>query len=232
MTATLLSLHLMEYRPAAAARAIAAWRRSEGDLQATPGLACARPCATSNLFLPTLRRLGVLCAWEGAEAADAFIAGSPVLRALTGEAEDVSHLRLQPVRAVGRWHGVPFATDAAPPLRDGDEPLLAFVHGRLRPRHAPTFYRANVRVARFARRRPGFLGALGLHESPLRFASFSWWGSLAAAREYAYGPGDHRPVVRPYKEVPWASDWCSLRLRPLDEVRLLDGGAGVHAHHA
>lgn len=205
--AKLLTLHLVHCELRSAPRAARAAVSRTEELRATPGLLHAQPFATSNLFVPTPRRLGLLCAWDEVAAADAFLAASPVLAALGAPAQRSAHVRLQPVRATGRWNGVAMSVEPSPPLRD-DEPVLAFVHGRLRRRHAVRFYRANVRVARFALRQPGFLGGMGLHETPRRFASLSSWRSLEHAQRYAYGPGEHEPVVRPYKEVPWAEDWC------------------------
>ena len=215
-----MTLHLMRYGSCSALRAVGTQRGRGRALRAVPGLLHAQPCATTNLFVPTLRRLALLCAWENPEAADSFLTSSPVLEALTTPARRAAHLRLQPVHAKGRWNGIILSTEGVPPLR-ADEPMLAFVHGQLRPRYALRFYRANVQVARFAINRRGYLGAMGVAETPLRFASLSSWESLADAQHYAYGPGEHQPVLRPYKEVPWASDWCVLRLRSLGPDQLL-----------
>lgn len=211
-TAELLTLHVMRYAASSAPRAVWVAHRRGDKLRATPGLLRAQLCATSNTVLPTPGRLALLCAWKDPASAECFLNTSPVLRWMTADAQRTSHVTLKAMRATGRWHGIAVATDDCPPLTDV-EPVLAFVHGRLRPRHAARFFRTNVSVARFARRQPGLLGAIGIHESPLRFASLSRWRSLAALQSYAYGPGAHQPVVQPYKQVPWAVDWCFLRLR-------------------
>ena len=218
--AKLLTLHLLRYDSKPAVRAARAYHEAQESFAGTPGLLHAQPFATSDMVLPTPLRLGLLCAWEDGGAADAFLGGSPVFEALTREARSAAHLRLQAVRATGRWNGVTVTTEDSPPLAS-DEPVLAFVHGTLRPQYVSRFYRANLRVTRFAKRQAGFLGAMGVHETPLRFASLSWWRTLADATGYAYGPGDHRPVVKPYKEVPWATDWCTLRMRSLGPGELL-----------
>ncbi len=219
MVARVLTLQLWQLGPLAAARAAATSKLVAPRLRGTPGLLHAQPVATSDTVLLTPRRLGLMCAWEDAAAADAYLAG-PDAAVRDRAAARSAVLRLQPVRAAGRWRGVTLATDDHPPLAPG-EPVLAFVYGRLRPRYAGTFYRRNVRVARWARGHDGYLGAMGVHESPRRFASLSSWRSVEEMRRYAYGPGEHLPVVRPYKEVPWADGWCFARLRPLGPVDLL-----------
>ncbi len=214
MRATLLSLHLMRYGARDAARAVVTERRRRTELASTPGLLGARPVLLTGLVPSPPERLGLFCAWEGAAALEAFEAESRVLAALLAPARGVERLRLQPVRVSGTWRGVTVATQDAPALGP-DEPLLALVHARLRPRHAARFHATNLRVARAARRAPGYLGGFGLAESSRRFGSLSSWASTSAMRAYAYAPGTHRPVVRPARETPWSEDWFVARLRKL-----------------
>ena len=209
-----VSLHLARHTPAAAVRGLLSVERRSRELRREPGLCAGRACWTSNLQMATPDRMALFCAWESAVAADAFRAHSPLLESFCDGAREARHFKLEPVRVRDSWRGWEPDTSEVEPLAP-DEPLAAFVYARLRPRYMPTFVRANLKAERFARRQPGYVGGLGVHEGPRRFASFSVWRSLDAVQRFAYQPGDHRPVIKPSMNVPWGHEQFSARLRPL-----------------
>ncbi len=195
MHAGAASLHLLRTDPLRAGRLA----RSTLPEQEVEGLLHAQPVATATLTWPTPWRYGVLCAWSAVAA---------VAPLHLGRREVPPAVVLVPRQVRGSWRGIAWTPGAA----DGeDEEVVAFVGGRLVGRHVARFFGENVGVAAVARRSPGFLHGMGLFESPLRFASFSRWRTAEELRRFAYAPGPHREVVRPYKATPWATDHVAVR---------------------
>jgi hypothetical protein len=193
-----------------------------------PGLGAAHLFATFDPSAltggrPTPRRWALLCGWNEAEGLDELLAGSPMLGAFLEDALEGWYVRLEPVRVVdGSWRGWRPATEGVRPLAD-DEPVIVMTYGRLKRRHVPAFLRANRRALAQALRHPGMLSWLGLSDAVPVASTFSLWRSIADVQGYAYGPGDHEPVARHSKRVPWADDYFFARFRPLASSGTWDG---------
>ena len=159
---------------------------------------------------PTPLRFGQIAAWESEAALEAH-------RPPLGDPAERFQARLEPVRCSGDWLGFEFDTDGAEPLRD-DEPVVVMIQGYLRARHLVDFVRANAQVVAQSRRSLGYLGGVGLADTPLATISFSFWRTYADSKRFAYGAGPHAPAMRASRTVPWhrnGGDGCFARFRPL-----------------
>jgi hypothetical protein len=226
--ALLASLHLARYSARGAVRAVVAMHRRRAELESMPGLGAAHLFFTFDSSAltggrPTPRRWALLCGWNEDEALDEALVASPVLEGFLDEALESWYVRLEPVRVVdGSWRGWRPSTEGVRPLAD-DEPVIVMTYGRLKRRHIPAFLRANRRALAQAMRHPGMLSWLGLSDAVPVASTFSVWRSIADVQRYAYGPGDHQPVARHSKAVPWADDYFFARFRPLTSTGTWDG---------
>ena len=222
------SLHIARYDlPTALRSAAGVWRR-RAEFESTPGLAVGALLNTADFWtLPspkfTPRRYAMLCCWDDDEALDGFLAESPLLAAFHRGASETWHARIEPATVIeGRWRGWPDPSAELQPLAD-DEPVCVMTYGRVRLSQTWTFWTANARVIRQVRQSPAVLGYVGLADHIGIASTFSVWRSLAEAREFAYGAGDHAPVVRPSRTVPWLRDRFFARFRPLASAGTIDG---------
>lgn len=199
---------------------VAEMRRRRDELARIPGVGAAHLFMTTELTpvlggRPTPRRWALFCGWDRDVGLDPFLEGSPLLRAFTRGAREVWHVTLEPVRLVsGSWRGWTPSVDGTEPM-EGDEPLVVMTYGRLRWRYVPTFLINNRRVVVHAWRQPGLLAQLGLSDTARTASTFTVWRSQADAVRFAYGSGDHKPVIRPSRDTPWADDYFFARFRPL-----------------
>ena len=142
----LFTAHLFDTSPLVAAR------RSAPDPGDVPGLLSSRNgvCAQfSHSFVPSpqLGREAILACWENEDAVDQFLADDPLGRvAVTGW-----HMRLELVRAVGMFPGMP-GVDFAEIAGDKDQamtgPSVAFTCGHAYLKTFPQFYKVNKGLER------------------------------------------------------------------------------------
>ena len=159
---------------------------------------------------PRFMRFGHVAAWESEAALEAH-------RPPFGDGVERFHARLQPVKCSGDWNGFAPGTEDAEPLRD-DEPVVVMIQGYLRARHAVEFWKANAQVVAQTRRSPGYLGGVGLADTPMATISFSFWRTYAESKRFAYGAGPHAPAMRASRTVPWhrnGAEGLFARFRPL-----------------
>jgi hypothetical protein len=222
------SLHIARYPlPTALRSAVHVWLR-RADFENTPGLAIGALFNTADFWtLPSpkfnLRRYAILCCWEDEAAFDTFMDGSPLIEAFHRGASETWHAKLEPATVLeGQWRGWPDESAELTPLED-DDPVCVMTYGRVPIRQTWTFWRANGIVVRQARENPAMLGWLGLADRMGTASTFSVWRSVAEAKTFAYGPGDHAPVVRPSRTVPWLENRFFARFRPLSSAGTING---------
>ena len=222
------SLHIARYDlPTALRSAVGVWRR-RADFEKTPGMAVGALFNTADFWvLPspkfTPRRYAILCGWEDEDALDEFLAGSPLLEAFHRGASETWHAKLEPATVIeGQWRGWPDEGAELRPLEE-DDPVCVMTYGRVRPTQTWTFWRANGRVVREARENPAMLGWIALADRIGTASTFSVWRSVAEAKAFAYGPGDHAPVVKPSRTVPWLENRFFARFRPLSSAGTIGG---------
>ncbi len=134
---------------------------------------------------PDPTSVGLVAVWRDTEALSAFEAGGhPVT---TGWAT-----RLEAVRVVGAWPGLPGLPEHEEPVGDG--PVAVLTLGRLKPTRALAFLRASAAAERDALADPALVLSTGLARPPRTVATFSRWRDGAAMR--AYVEGHHRPGHR------------------------------------
>jgi hypothetical protein len=161
-----------------------------------------------------LRRWALFAVWSDEQALDRFLTHSPVAERWEALGAERWHVRLEPLRAHGRWSGR--AIDAAPAeTPTGDGPVAVLTRAAIRPRRLLAFYRAIDAPSRRLDDHPGVVASLGMGELPIgRQATFSLWRSEAALKGYAYGHGAHREVVRRTRDERWYSEELFARFRP------------------
>jgi hypothetical protein len=168
--------------------------------------------ATYQVPRPRPGRIGLIAAWEGDAALDAFLARHPLAARLAGG----WHARFQPLHCFGSWAGLPGLPAEAIPVAD-DEPVAALTLGRLRISRTVGFLRSAAPAERDAAESPDLLAVTGFGRfTPPRLVStFSIWRSAAAMRDYAFAEGgSHQAAVRVDRAKPFHRESAFVRLRP------------------
>ena len=182
-----------------AVRALRGARAAASAARRGRGVECSRASQTSR-FVPDLRhlpfapgRVGVM-SWAATPEVLDEVDGD--IRTELGQgATETWRVLLQPVRVHGDWLGYVPDVSETPPLTL-DEPLAVMINGILRPRHGAKFVRDNVRVARQLQSAGGYLGGLGMSDTPLTTTSFSCWRSSRESRAFSFGHGAHQQAYK------------------------------------
>ena len=141
---------------------------------------------------------------------------------LDAYARETWQVLLEPVSVEGDWFGyVPEVTGAAP-LRLA-EPAVVLINGVLRARHAIRFTRDNARVASQLQDAPGYLGGLGISDTPMTTTSLSCCRTRRDSRAFAFGAGAHQHAYKIDLAQNRHSTTFFVRFRPLASSGSIDG---------
>jgi hypothetical protein len=138
----------------------------------------------------------LVAAWDSAEAAVAAFRG-PLREALSGPDRfslDGEVVRVRFNNEGDHWHGWTPVADGAEPLA-ADEPMVAVVHGIVRPQQLTTFVRNNMHAASRAAHHPGHRGSALAR--PIPAAHILVADLLAVALDH-----DHPPHSEPMRNKP------------------------------
>jgi hypothetical protein len=193
----------------------------------TPGLRFWKLLGTAHgaTFGPwNPRRYGLLTVWDSPAALDAFEQRSPLMDAYRRGAEELWTVRLAPVRWHGMWGGHdPFAgaTPAPAPERG---PWAILTRATIDPRRLRAFRAAARPVDATLAQCEGLIASIGLGEAPLiAQATFSLWGDLHAAQEFAYRGVRHSEAIRRTRAERWYAEELFARFRPIGSSGTWDG---------
>jgi hypothetical protein len=158
----------------------------------------------------------VVAAWESAEVAAAAwrgplrpASGVPRIYSLDGE---VTRVRLD--NDGDTWHGWSPSAEGSASL-SSDEPMVAIVHGIVRPRYLGNFFKNNLHAASRASHHPGHRGSVDISSAlPFEHTSISLWETLKLARDYAYAPGAHSHAMKHALSTPTHRVGVFLQVRP------------------
>ena len=180
----------------------------------------AAPLSAKVRAQPTVGRSGLVAFWDDEPSLERFLADHPLARTLAGGWS----ARLEPVRAFGRWPGLP--DDLARARRIQPEGLaVVLTLGRLRVSQAPRFLRTSAQAEGAVVGAPGVLFATGLARPPF-VATCSVWESDDALTAYAYGDKDggaHPGAITEDRRKPFHKQSAFVRLR----VLRMDGSLGA-----
>lgn len=219
MSADFLTIDVFE-RPAGAVRR---WRasirqalenRPEGLRSVTVNYANNATHAIAPRLLPG--GCAVVAAWDSADAAAEAWRG-PLRTARAGARAysldgEITRVRLD--NDGDTWHGWGPSAEGTTSL-SSEEPMVAIVHGIVRPRHLGNFFKNNLHAASRAKHHPGHRGSVDISSAlPFEHTSISLWETLKLARDYAYAPGAHSHAMKHALSTPTHRVGVFLQVRP------------------
>lgn len=175
---------------------------------------------------PDLHRVAMVATWDDDVAVDRFRASSSTAAHL----EPGWHVRVEPVRAIGEWPGLPGDVPRSRQI-ECDGPAVVLTLGRLRARRALKFLQASALAGQQVVEAPGVIWSTGLARPPF-FATVSLWDNADALRNYAYGDASspHGAAMAADRGDPFHSVSAFVRCRPVHTCGGLDGINPLDAH--
>ena len=163
---------------------------------------------------PSATRQGLLCVFEGEDAARSFVQAS-VVDGYRRRASEFLVALLQPFSARGSWSGTTLQHE---PECQGQAaaPVAALTRASIRPSRALPFWRQAPSAQAGLTQAAGCRLAVGLGEAPLlRQATFSVWDNQAAMDTYAR-QGPHLAAIRDAQRLKYFSESMFVRFRILE----------------
>jgi len=172
---------------------------------------------------PSGTRQGLLCVFEGEDAARSFIQAS-VVDGYRQRASEFLVALLQPVSVRGSWSGTTLQHE--PACQDHvSAPVAALTRASIKPSRVFQFWRQAPAAQAGVADAAGCRLAVGLGEAPLlRQATFSVWDNQAAMDAYAR-QGPHLTAIRDAQRFGYFSESMFVRFRILE---LTGTYKGVH----
>lgn len=206
-----------------------AWMRlvqGSAALKDTPGLLFAKVMGSGHQggfsLRPSATHQGLICMFETADQADAFVAG-PVVQAYQERARACHISLLAVTSARGAWDGKTWGVTSAEslghyPAQDPHAPMAALTRASIRPAKAVTFWRYAPAAQADLDKALGCQVAMGLGEAPLvRQCTFSLWQNTQAMLDYAH-TGAHQQAIAAAYRSDFFSESMFVRMRLLRSV--------------
>lgn len=206
-----------------------AWMRlvqGSAALKDTPGLLFAKVMGSGHQggfsLRPSATHQGLICMFETADQADAFVAG-PVVQAYQERARACHISLLAVTSARGAWDGKTWGVTSVEslghyPAQDPHAPMAALTRASIRPAKAVTFWRYAPAAQADLDKALGCQVAMGLGEAPLvRQCTFSLWQNTQAMLDYAH-TGAHQQAIAAAYRSDFFSESMFVRMRLLRSV--------------
>ena len=192
--------------------------RNRSDLPRVPGLTFHKVMGSGHEggfgLRPSLSSVGLFCAFQDDDCAQAFLEDHALPRAYRDRACEFFTVRLRPCSNRGSWNGsTPFTPWAEVPAAG---PVAALTRASIHPMRATAFWRHSPPAEASLRAARGCLMAVGLGEAPLlRQATFSIWASLEAMQAYARS-GAHGAAARAAAQEGYFTESMFTRFAPYE----------------
>lgn len=171
-------------------------------------------------FLPSpdIHRIALYGFWDDDDALDRFLDTHPLPAAFAGGWQ----VRLAPLRAFGRWPGLPEDTPSSR-VNDNEGPVAVLTLGRFRWLRAPKFFHTSAKAERAVLTAPGLLWATGVAKPPF-VSTCSLWESAESSMAYAFTHGQaHHNAITVDRAKPFHHIQAFIRFRPYASRGKLDG---------
>jgi hypothetical protein len=164
------------------------------------------------------RRQMALCIWDGEQALDRFLQGSPIGRSWRRSTDEYCELRMDPLRSHGSYRGQQPLADM-PPSRRSDGPAALWTFANIPPRGLLPFWSSIRHATRELMRSPGLIaGTAGPERMYSGAMTFTIWDCADHALAFAYRREPHKDIVRRVRDEALLTDSMFIRLRPYHVV--------------
>lgn len=194
----------------------------------TPGLVYADLLLIAELHgglrpRPHPGQVALFAIWQDESALDEFLADDPLASRFNGGRS----VRLRPLRARGRWTGIPALAPNEPESSDELDPVAVLTYGRLKLHRAAAFLRTSARAEADAVVAPGLVFGTGFARPPRLVSTFSLWSSAAAMHEFARRGAGHRAALEETARRDFHRESLFLRFRPYALTGAWGGDGGA-----
>jgi len=149
--------------------------------------------------------------WESEQALDDYLTSTKAGQRLAQGWQ----ARLMPLRAYGRWPGLPADTSAK---RDvvTDGPVVVTTLAKLKLTNAYRFFKTSAKAEARVVKSPGLIWATGFGSPPF-VATMSLWESAQAAADYAYSSAqpEHSEAITVDRAKTFHHEKAFIRFQPL-----------------
>ena len=203
-----------------------AWMRlvqGSAAIKDTPGLLFAKVMGSGHQggfsLRPSATHQGLICMFENAAQADAFVQG-PMVQSYQERARSCHISLLAVTSARGAWDGKTWGVTSPDslgdyPVDDPNAPMAALTRASIRPAKAVTFWRYAPAAQADLDQAEGCQVAMGLGEAPLvRQCTFSLWQNTQAMLNYAH-TGAHQQAIAAAYRSDFFSESMFVRMRLL-----------------
>jgi len=190
----------------------------------TPGLLFTKVMGSGHeggfVLRPSATHQGLICLFDTAEHADAFMQG-PQVNAYAERAKSLFVTSLAITSSRGSWDGRTWGVTSDQSLgkyKDMDTSasgMAALTRASIRPAKAVSFWRYAPAAQDDLKQAPGCQLAVGLGEAPLvRQCTFSVWTNAPAMMDYAH-TGAHQQAIQAAYKNDFFSESMFVRMRVL-----------------
>ena len=183
-----------------------------GFVQRIPGLKFWKMLGTGRglgfSIKPDFGKYGFLGVWDSERHADDFLNSSTFMKQYKAHADDITTIKLIPIKADGMWSGQnPFIPVFQPEESYNQGKVAVLTRASIRLGSLKRFWQHVPNTSDALAEAPGLKFSIGLGETPfIHQATFSIWNSVEAMKNFAYQSPIHQAVIRKTRSENWYSE--------------------------
>lgn len=164
---------------------------------------------------PDWSTYALLCVWDSADQARAFINDSELYDRYGSRTEQSWTLLMTNIMAKGKWSGrQPFEAGEV----NGDGRVAVITRATIKVSKLVPFWKYVPTSQRPIENASGLLYTKGIGEVPVvQMATFSLWQDKQSLLDYAYGSAEHRKAIEMTRSIDWYKEELFSRFAIVEE---------------
>jgi hypothetical protein len=171
---------------------------------------------------PNFARYGLLGVWKNESSARDFLENSARMKKYRKRAAEIWTVFLLPTKAHGAWSGQnPFEIADA---ENENAPVAVLTRATIRLSKLKRFWAHVPAASDELVKADGLIRSIGVGEAPfVRQATFSFWQSESAMKNFAYHGAVHREIIKKTRAENWYAEDLFARFQPVASEGVWDG---------